>query len=89
MFDYLYTEAYAILRQEIESIAKEILSDDNDDNAVYNLYYAGQLHAMNAVVTIMNKVDEDLYASLLRESEKEAAYYESELSADESCYKQL
>ena len=60
MFDYLYTDAYSTLRQEIEALAKELLSDDNDYNAAYNLYHAGQLNAINRVVTRMNAVQTEL-----------------------------
>ena len=64
MFDYLYAEAYAILRNEIEAIAKELSSDDNYDNALYNLYYAGQLIAINRVIRCMNKVQTALDESI-------------------------
>lgn len=56
MFNYLYTEAYSTLRQEIEALAKEIFSDENDYNAAYNLYHAGQLNAINRVLQRMNSV---------------------------------
>ena len=86
MFNELYTDAYERLKNEIRSIAGRILLEGTEK---HNAYYSGQWHAMNEVIEIMNKIDEKLYTSLSREAEKEAAYYESELSVDESRSKQL
>lgn len=74
MFDYLYAEAYELIRQEIESIAKDLLSDDNDDNIIY---YTGQLNAINKVIQCMNAIQSALNEALeeevkrLEEEEKE------------------
>lgn len=86
MFDDLYREAYNKLKHEILSAAGGLLIEAPKEK---NAYYSGQLHTMNEVIDIMNKIDEDLYAALSCEAEKEADYYESQLSADESRSKQL
>ena len=59
-----------------------------DVDTVHNSNYIGQLHALNEVIYIMNKVDAELEAALLREVEKEADYYELERSADNSSHEQ-
>ena len=86
MFDELYKEAYEKLKNEICSMAGRILIDVN---AVHNSDYIGKMRALNEIFDIMNKIDDELYNALSRECEKEATYYESELTADESRSKQL
>ena len=86
MFDNLYEEAYKKLRNEISSMASRILIDVN---AVHNSDYIGKMRALNEVIDIMNKVDDELYTALLREDEKEEHYYEAERATDESRSKQL
>ena len=86
MFDELYTEAYSKLKHEILSAAGRLLIEALKER---NAYYSGQMHTMNEVIDIMNKIDEEVYTALSYEAEKEADYYESQLSADESRSKQL
>ena len=86
MFDYLEAEAYRKLKKEIRSVAHRILTDKE---AGYTSYYFGQMQVLNEIIKIMNKIEGELYDASNRESEKEAAYYESELAIDESCSKQL
>ena len=86
MFDDFYEESYRKLKREILSLAGRLLITGNEED---KHYYDGQLHTMNEVIDIMNKIDEELYTALSYEAEKEAAYYESELSVDESRSKQL
>lgn len=86
MFEYLKAEAYTRLREEITLAIKAEL---NTEDAELAAFYAGRIAAYNRVLSIMNKVHKDLINDLDREAEKEAAYYESELSADESRSKQL
>ena len=86
MYNELYKEAYEKLKNEISSMAGKFLLDVN---AVHESDYIGRMRALNEVFDIMTKVDNELYNALLRESEKETTYYESELAADESRSKQL
>ena len=86
MYNELYKEAYEKLKNEICSMAGNFLLDVN---AVNKSDYIGRMHALNDVVDIMNKVDNELYNALSREYEKEAAYYEAERATDESRSKQL
>ena len=68
MFDHLYEEAYKKLKNEICSMAGRILTDVN---AVHRSDYIGKMRALSEVFNIMNKVDDEIYAALLREVEKE------------------
>lgn len=86
MFEDLYTEAYSKLKREILSAAGRLLIEAVKERSAY---YSGQMHTMNEVIDIMNKIDEELYTSLSREAEKEAAYYEAGHTSDESRSKQL
>ena len=86
MFDELYKEAYDKLKSEIYSLASKLLITVNEEP---NLYHTGELHAVNEVLIITNAIDDTLYSALNRVVEKEAAYYELQLAADESCSKQL
>ena len=83
MFDYLEAEAYRKLKKEIRSVAHRILTDKE---AGYTSYYFGQMHALNEVIKIMNKIEGELYDASNRESEKEADYFlaSEELSDDSS-----
>lgn len=85
MFDELYKAAYEKLNNEIYSIAARLLTDVK---VVHNSDYIGKLRVLNEVFNIMNNIDNELYNALLREVEKETAYYEAERAADNSSHEQ-
>ena len=66
--DNLYEDAYKKLKNEICSMAGRILTDMN---AVHRSDYIGKTRALSEVFDIMNKVDDEIYAALLREVVKE------------------
>ena len=86
MFDQLYKEAYEKLNIEICSMAGRLLINYNEE---HDSYYSGQMHALNEILDIMNKISEDLYNKLSAEVKKETAYYEAAHTNDKSRSGQL
>ena len=68
MFDHLYEDAYKKFKKEICYMAGRLLTDVN---AVHKSDYIGKTRALSEVFDIMNKIDDEIYAALLREVEKE------------------
>ena len=75
MFEYLKSEAYTKLREEITS---SIIADLDTKVTEVSNFNAGRLYAYSKILAIVNKVHQDLLDDLDRESEKEAAYYSNE-----------
>ena len=83
MHDFLYVEAYDKLAADIRHLVKKLMSD----NAVKSRAYRdGVAEACEAFLRLASDSSGELIIALDREAEKEAAYYESELSADESAH---
>ena len=81
MFDEIYEEAYKKLKNEIRSVAGRLLLDVN---AVHNPDYIGKMRMLNEIFDIIDKIDDELYNALARETQKADVYYEAERAADDS-----
>ena len=83
MFEYLKAEAYTRLREEIAFSIKADLVNKVTESADFNL---GRMYAYSKILSIVSKAHRDLLEALDRQAEKEAEYFESGTTADESAH---
>lgn len=83
MFDYLYKEAFEKLNYDIRHLVSKLYFENERKPRAYR---DGLTEACEAFLRLASDSSGDLITALDRESEKEASYYESELSADESAH---
>ena len=83
MHDFLYVEAYDKLTDDMRRLVKKLVSDNAGKPRSYR---DGLTEACEAFLRLASDSSGDLILALDREAEKEAAYYESGLSADESAH---
>ena len=85
MFDEIYKEAYEKLSKEVkEFVIKLVLENVRKPRGYFN----GIIDSCAPILELVRASSKELNEALDREAEKEAAYYEAELSADDSSHEQ-
>ena len=86
MFDELYKEAYEKLSKEVKGLViKLVLENVRKPRSYFN----GIIDSCAPILELVRASSKELNEAIDRESEKEAAYYESEFSTDEAHHDQL
>ena len=83
MFEAIYRDAYEKLSHDIRHLVKKLSLDNAGKSRAYR---DGVAEACEAFLRLASDSSGDLIIALDREAEKEASYYESELTADESAH---
>lgn len=83
MHDFLYVEAYDKLNADIRQLVKKLMSDTAGKSRAYR---DGVAEACEAFLRLASDSSGDLIIALDRQAEKEAEYFESDSTSDESAH---